>query len=116
VNPDEPRSREESEEEENSPLFFRYRRKMKIGGGILFAVLALWLNSLTSVVSKPPAAAHAAPQATPTFFDGFAIISILTIVAVVLAFAAFRGRLGFLPGVVAFAALVGAALAVCYYR
>lgn len=88
---------------------------MKIGGGIAFAVLALWLNSLTSVGSKAPAA-HAAAQARPTFLDGYAIISILTIVSVALAFASFRGRLRLLPGAVAFMALIAAALAVCYYR
>ena len=114
MNPDEPRPREESGEED-SPLFFRNRRIVKIGGGIAFAVLALWMNSLTSVGSKSPVA-HAAAQARPTFLDGFAIMMILTIVSVALAFASFRGRLGFFPGVIAFAALLGAALAVCYYR
>jgi hypothetical protein len=87
---------------------------MQIGGGIVFALLALWLNSLTAVTGKPhaPAAAHA----TPTFLDGFAIIMLLTVVAIGFAIAAFRGSLRLVPGIVAFLVLLGAALAVCYYR
>lgn len=89
---------------------------MKIGGGIAFAVLALWLNSLTSVGSKAPATAHAAAHTTPTFIDGYALMMILTIVAVAFAIAAVRGSLRLAPGIVAFLVLLGAALAVCYYR
>jgi len=114
VNPDAPAPRTEAPPAK-SAFFLRHRRKMQIGGGIAFAVLALWMNSLTAVNSDPPAA-HAAPHATPTFLDGFALIVILNLVAVAFAIAAFRGSLRLLPGIAAFAILVGAALAVCYYR
>lgn len=112
MNPDEYDPREESSGD-NSPLFFRHRRKMKIGGGIAFALQALWLNAMTSVSAWPHAPAS---PAAPTFLDGYAIMMILTIVAIALAFAAFRGRLRFLPGLVAFVAIIAAALAVRYYR
>lgn len=115
MHPDEPDNREESNGD-NSPRFFRHRRKMKIGGGIAFVLQALWLNSLTSVESEAPAAARAVPQARPTFLDGYAIMMILTIVTIALAFASFRGTLRLLPGAIAFVAIIAAALAVCYFR
>lgn len=107
MHPDEPRSREESGEK-NSPLFFRHRCIVKIGGGVAFAVLALWMNSLTSVGNKSPVT-HAAAQARPTFLDGFAIMMILSIVATAPACASFRWRLRFLFGGGDFAALIGTA-------
>ncbi|PTX93142.1 hypothetical protein DB345_16060 [Spartobacteria bacterium LR76] len=56
MSPDEYDPREESNGD-NSPLFFRHRRKMKIGGGIAFALQALWLNAMTSVSARPHAPA-----------------------------------------------------------
>lgn len=92
---------------EASPLFFRHRRKMQIGGGIDFALLALWINSMTAVPDRPRISASA--HARPAFADAYALMIILTIVA-------FRGGLHLLPGVVAFVFLLGASLAVCCYR
>lgn len=85
-------------------------------GGLIFLLLPLWIDRITSVADRLRPAAPASPHTTPSFIHGFAIEMTLTIVAVGFSIAAFRGHLRLLPGVIAFLALVVVALAVGYFR
>lgn len=82
----------------------------------MFLLFPLWVDRIASAVDRLRPAAPGSPHTTPTFLDGFAIIMILTIVAVGFSIAAFRGSLRLVPGIVAFLVLLGGALAVGYFR
>lgn len=71
-------------------------------------LLALWIRGMTTASS--PA------QAVSTSFDSHSWLALLNLLAIGFAIAAIHGSLRLRAGIVAFLVLLGAALAVCYFR